>query len=52
VDAQFISDDDLLRWLEEDEGRTRPYRVDRLCLLVEEYESEGDFHWSPGQVAF
>jgi hypothetical protein len=52
VDPHFISDDELLRWLEEDEARTRPSRVERLRLLVEEYGSEGELRWFPGQVTY
>src|SRR5687768_2285912 len=46
---------ELIAWLEADEGRSRPYRAQRLQLLVNEYgpESLGLFPGGPiGAMAF
>jgi len=43
-------DDDLSAWLAEDDEKSRPYRVERLRLLLQEY-GEGDYRVFPGGPA-
>ncbi|MEE9257374.1 MAG: hypothetical protein V3V56_09435, partial [bacterium] len=42
---------DFLTWLEDDEEKSRPYRVERLKLLVDEYGREGGRMFYGGLVS-